>query len=388
MQVGLFLGNLPFVRSGILHIKSDNNGLQNMKFLTDFGMTLYMFALGLEMDPLVLFRIPKREAIVAYTGMFFTFVLTSCTASFLRYGMHPNIKFDLAFSIILSSTGSTLLTRVLTDLKIGKSDIGKFAISAAVYSELVTILIVCIGYIIFQPESNFQVRHRTPDQHEYFKGHGVIPLGVALVVQIILTLVAGPIILSWVNSANPHGKTFKGSHLVLSVAFTVSIGCISPLMGFSPVLSAFVTGVFLPREGRVSQFVVNKVNYFLTFVFYPYFAFWVRLEAQFGRFKFKMLGSWARLFGLFAVGTVGKIIGALISGLIFKFQWSDSIILALLLNVKGQLHIYLTIIAMKVCIFSFFFLFVELKFHKLIIMILPAYISKSIGHRQVSSGIH
>ncbi|KMT14847.1 hypothetical protein BVRB_3g065700 [Beta vulgaris subsp. vulgaris] len=344
--VGLFLGNLPIVRTGLLHVES-NDGLQNMKFLTDFGMTLYMFALGLEMDPLVLFRIPKKEAIVAYTGMFFTFILTSCTAPFLQYGVQSNIKFVLAFSIILSSTGSPLLTRVLTDLKIGKSDIGKFAISAAVYSELVTILIICIGYVIFQPENAFHVRSRKPDQHEYFKGHSVIPLAVALLIQIIITLVAGPIILSWVNSANPHGKTFKGSHLVLSVAFAVCIGCISPLLGFSPVLSAFITGVFLPREGRISQFIVNKVNYFLAFVFYPYFFVWVGLEAQFGRFEIRALGSWARLCGFFAVGTVSKIIGTVITGLIFGFHWPESIMLALLLNIKGHLHIYLTIIAMK-----------------------------------------
>ncbi|KAL2923328.1 Cation/H(+) antiporter 28 [Bienertia sinuspersici] len=343
--VGLFLGNLPLVRSGILHIES--YGLQNMKFLTDFGMTLYMFTLGLEMDPLVLFRIPKREAIVAYSGMFFTFILTSCTAPFLHYGVNGRVKFNLAFSIILSSTGSPLLTRVLTDLKIGKSDIGKFAISAAVYSELVTMLIICIGYVIFQPEYGFEVRRRRSDEHEYYKVHGAIPLGVALLVQVVITLVAGPIILSWVNAANPHGKTFKGSHLVLSVAFAVCIGCISPLMGFSPVLSAFVTGVFLPREGRISQFIVNKVNHFLAFVFYPYFFVWVGLEAQFNQFEIRTLGSWARLFGFFAVGTVGKIIGALSSGFFFDFHWPESIMLALLLNVKGHLHIYLTIIAMK-----------------------------------------
>ncbi|XP_074269636.1 cation/H(+) antiporter 28 [Silene latifolia] len=345
--VGLFLGNLPPVRELLKIDEEGNTGLQNMKFLIDFGMTIYMFALGLEMDPSVLFRVPKREAIVAYTGMFFTFILTCITTPYLHYATHSSIPFNLAFSIILSSTGSPLLTRVLTDLKIGKSDIGKFSIFAAVYSELVTILIICIGYVIFQPEHNFEIRKKDPEQHVNFKGHGAIPLGSALIVQIILTVIVGPIILGWVNGANPHGKTFKGSHLVLSVAFAVCIGCISPFFGFSPVLSAFVTGVFLPREGRISQFLVTKVNHFLTFMFYPFFFVWVGLEAEFGKFQFRWLGSWARLFGFFGVGTVGKIIGAVITGLIFEFHWPESISLALLLNVKGHLHLYLTIIAMK-----------------------------------------
>ncbi|XP_021738798.1 cation/H(+) antiporter 28-like [Chenopodium quinoa] len=343
--VGFSLANWTLVKSSLLHI--DDNKLKNMKFLTDFGMTIYMFALGLEMNPLVFFRIPKREVIFAYTVMIFTFIMTSGSAPFLHYGTNSNLKFYLAFSIMLSSTGSPLLTRVLTDLKIGKSNIGKFAISAAVYSELVTIFIICVGYVIFQAERGFRVRVREPDQHKYLKGHGVIPLGATLLVQIIITLIVGPRILHWVNNTNPHGKTFKGSHLVLSVAFVVCIGCISPLMGFTPVLSAFVTGAFLPREGRISQFFISKSNYFLTFVFYPFFFVWVGLEAQIGRFEFQTLGSWARLFGFFVVETVAKIIGALLSGLIFDIQWPESITLALLLNVKGHLHIYLTIIAMK-----------------------------------------
>uniref|UniRef100_A0A803LZE2 Cation/H+ exchanger transmembrane domain-containing protein n=1 Tax=Chenopodium quinoa TaxID=63459 RepID=A0A803LZE2_CHEQI len=321
-----------------------------MRFLTDFGMTLYMFALGLEMDPMVLFRIPKREAVVAYTGMLFTFILTYSLTPILKYAINSNIEFNVTLAILLSSTGSPLLTRVLTDLKIGKSEIGKFAISAAVYSELITILFICVGYVIFQPESGFQIRRRIlqrPDKHDLLHGPRLVPLAMSVLLQIIITLVAGPLILSWVNNANPYGKTLKGSHLVLSVAFAVFVGCISPLTGFSPVLSAFITGVFLPRQGRISQYIVSKVNYLLTFLFFPYFFVWVGSEAQFDRFEIRTLSSWEKLFGFFAVGTIGKVIGALLSGFLFGIQWRDSIMLASLLNVKGHLHMYLTIVAMK-----------------------------------------
>ncbi|XP_021740861.1 cation/H(+) antiporter 28-like [Chenopodium quinoa] len=73
----------------------------------------------------------------------------------------------------------------------------------------------------------------------------------------------------------------------------------------------------------------------------------VNMEAQFDRFQIRTLSSWAKLFGFFAVGTIGKITGALLSGFLFGIQWRDSIMLASLLNVKGHLHIYVAIIAMK-----------------------------------------
>ncbi|GMH20610.1 hypothetical protein Nepgr_022451 [Nepenthes gracilis] len=324
-------------------------GSRNMKFITDFGMICYMFALGLEMNPTLLLQLPTREAIYANVGMLTTFILACCTTPFLQYAS-PKVTskvFILALAMIMSSTGSPLLTRVLTDLKIGKSDIGQLAVAAAVHSELVATIVISIGYAIFLPENNFELRRRNMDHKKYFTKHAGIHIGISLAVQVIIAAGVGPIVMSRINCANPQGKALKGSHLVLSIAFVVVIGSISPFVGFSPVLSAFVTGVFLPRDGRISRFMISKVNYFLSFIFYPYFFVWVGLEAEFSKFEAGSLGCWARLFSFFIIGTVGKIVGAIVCGLIFAFNWQESIALGLLLNIKGHLHMYLAIIAMK-----------------------------------------
>ncbi|GAB4828070.1 hypothetical protein Ancab_034985 [Ancistrocladus abbreviatus] len=348
--VGLIIGNLGIVRKRFYE-RHDFTGSRNMKFIADFGMICYMFALGLEMNPSRLLQVPTREAIVAYSGMVSTFLLACFTTPFLGYEEgHVNSRmFTLALSMILCSTGSPLLTRVLTDLKIGRSDVGQLAVAAAVHSELVATLIISVGYAVIQPENNFRLRREgnNPQTKKYFEGNNCIHIAVSLALQVMVAAGIGPIVMSWINRANPQGKTLKGSHLVLSIAFVVIIGSISPFVGFSPVLSAFMTGVFLPREGRISKFMISKVNYFLSFIFYPYFFVWVGLEAEFGKFQGRSLGSWARLFCFFIIGTVGKIFGAFLSGLVFSFPWRESIALGLLLNVKGHLHMYLAIVAKK-----------------------------------------
>ncbi|GAB2289042.1 hypothetical protein Dimus_023344 [Dionaea muscipula] len=346
--VGLFLGNLGIVRKEFFE-KHNFTGSINMKFITDFGMICYMFALGLEMDPNSFLQVPRREAVFAYVGMFSTFILACFTTPFLHYAA-PQVTskvFIFALAVIISSTGSPLLTRVLTDLKIGKSDLGQLAVAAAVHSELVATLLISCGYAVFQPEHNFDFRRTDATLKKVYAGHSSSHVAITLAAQIIVAAGAGPFVMGWINHANPQGKTLKGSHLVLSIAFAVIIGSISTIVGFSPVLSAFITGVFLPREGRISRFMISKVNYFLSFIFYPYFFVWVGLEAEFGKFDASSLWCWTRLFCFFLIGTVGKMVGAIACGLIFSLEWRDSLALGLLLNVKGHLHMYLAIIAKK-----------------------------------------
>ena len=73
------------------------------------------------------------------------------------YFNHP-ISTSLSLSIILSGTASPLLTRLITDLKIGKSDIGKFVVSTGVQSDLVSTLLLALGFIVFDPMNGYKVR--------------------------------------------------------------------------------------------------------------------------------------------------------------------------------------------------------------------------------------
>ncbi|KAL2544973.1 cation/H(+) antiporter 28 [Forsythia ovata] len=103
--------------------------------------------------------IPLREAKVACSGVLTTFVIGCLLTPLLNVPETPNVTFNICVAVILSGTASPLLTRLITDLKIGKSDIGRFVVSAGVHSDLVSTLLICIGYIIFDPFNNFDYRN-------------------------------------------------------------------------------------------------------------------------------------------------------------------------------------------------------------------------------------
>nr|XP_004308675.2 PREDICTED: cation/H(+) antiporter 28 [Fragaria vesca subsp. vesca] len=328
--VGLVIGNIGFIR-GVLSQSSKHI----LRYLVEFGMIGYMLVLGIEMDPYVLLKLPTKDAKVAYVGMLSTFILACGITPFLHYTESFKIDFTLSLSMVLSSTASPVLTRIITSLKIGKSDIGQLVIATGMHSDFIATLLLSIGFVIWPVE----------DADKKSSLHRSLEMGIALLITAVFTAFVSPIFMNWVNNENPEGKPMKGSHLVLSMAFMAFAVACPSYFGYSSILSAFMAGIFLPREGRVSKWVIGKINYLLSTIYYPIFFFWMGYEAYFAEFQPLDWMTWARLFVVFAIATVGKVLGTVISGALLGFNWPESVALGLLLTTKGHFHIYLAIAA-------------------------------------------
>ncbi|KAK4803037.1 hypothetical protein SAY86_001240 [Trapa natans] len=329
--IGLILGNIGPVKKWAVTVPDALNSL------IYFGMVCYMFVLGLEMDPYVLFRWPTRAAKVAYAGMISTFILGSVITPFLRFFKTPSIMRTISLSTALCGTSSPVLTRIITSQKIGKSDIGQLVIAAGMHSDFVSSLVISVCYVAYYDSSS--------GMSESDRIKNAVIQGVALFIQSAITASISPFFLNWVNNENPEGKPLKGSHLILSVAFMAVLCSCSTLSGYSPILSAFMAGIFLPREGRVSKWALGKINYFLSTIFYPIFFFWMGYEADFRGFEPGHLLTWGRLFVLLLITIAGKLAGIIISGAILGFNWPESIMIGLLLTVKGHFHIFMAVMA-------------------------------------------
>lgn len=302
-------------------------------------MMCYMFALGIEMDPYALFKRPSKDIQVAWAGIITTFIIACCITPLLHYfsGQHI-VEFTLSLSTLLASTASPVLTRLITSLKIGKSDIGKLIIAAGMYSDFICSLLLSVGYISM-PLDTLCIGSKEKEGHitdAVIRFCGVLA-------QTLFTATVSPIFMNWVNNENPEGKPMKGSHLVLSIAFMVMSCACSKLYYYNPILSAFLTGVCFPREGRVSKWVLSKINYLLTTIFFPIFFLWMGYEADFRQFQPGDPGTWTRLFVPVVIVMVGKVAGIVVSGVILGFHWPESIAIGLLLTTKGHFHIYMAI---------------------------------------------
>ncbi|CAJ1958911.1 unnamed protein product [Sphenostylis stenocarpa] len=333
--VGLAVGNIGFVR-GLFEKFNLTFG-----FIIDFGMTCYMFTLGIEMDPYVLFAKPTRYTKIAVAGVVCTFVMAGLLTPIFKYFPDQNklLEFTLAFSTIISSTDSPVLTRLITQMKIGKSDIGKLIIGAGVHTDFLCCLMLSLGYILVpMPEYCHNLEGR-------LEANITIKVVCAVLVQVGFTAMVSPVLMKWVSNENPEGRPMKGPHLILSLAFMVLMCASTTMYYYNPILSAFLVGLCVPRDGRVSKWVITRINYMLTTIFFPIFFLWMGYESDIRNFESRHFATWIRLTLLLGVATGGKIIGTVIYGIMLGFRWPESVAIGMLLAIKGHLHIYL---AMKV----------------------------------------
>ncbi|CAN0864722.1 Cation/H(+) antiporter 28, partial [Linum grandiflorum] len=120
IAIGLIIGNIQWIRNAC-----DPKFIETLNFIAEFGMICHVFALGLEMNPNSIFKSPSQDAMIAYTGMISTILLVCGTVPFLMYtSKMANIGFTGTLAMALAGSGSPILTRIITNLKIGKSDIG------------------------------------------------------------------------------------------------------------------------------------------------------------------------------------------------------------------------------------------------------------------------
>ncbi|XP_071718806.1 cation/H(+) antiporter 28-like [Rutidosis leptorrhynchoides] len=328
--VGFCLSNLPFLRN---NFKDDAN--MALGYVAEFGIILHMFVMGLEIDPKIWFRLPIREVKMASASFVLTFLLGVFVTPMLHLSYEPSLEFDVFISLILAGTASPLLTRIVNDFKIGKSDIGRFLISTAVISDLISILMLTLIYIIFDPINGYAIR----------SGPEIGVMVAVIVGQQVLAAGVIPFLMRWVDSHNPPGKLMKGSHLIVSIASLVLVCSFSPLIAhFNMMLSVFLAGLAMPRDGRLSRLFCGKVKYFFGLLFFPAFMFWVGFEVDFSEFETGELLTWASIFFLFAIILVGKILGCVIIGVILGFHWPDSVSTGLLLSIKGHFHIFMAIL--------------------------------------------
>lgn len=107
------------------------------------------------MDLCVIFKPPAPYAIMAYVGMFSTFILAYTVTLYLHYSPKKSLHLNLALSILAAGNSSPVLTCVKTNLKIGKSDIGRLGTTVGVHTDMISTFFITLASLFSQKRRTF-----------------------------------------------------------------------------------------------------------------------------------------------------------------------------------------------------------------------------------------
>lgn len=314
-----FLGHFAPQWQGMLF---PHQSMEGLFLASQMGVMLYLFALGIELDPREL-RSPKALA-VSLSGMAIPFLLGIGCAAWLVHGHlsvpdKSPVAFALFVGVALSITAFPVLSRILTERGLEDSPVGRISLSAAalgdVFAWSALALVSTLGRGSWQDA--------VPDL-----------MGV-LVFVLVTVLVIRPLLARLIaaNGWNEHPTRGALSTLVL---WAMAAGLCTQLLGIHALFGAFLAGVVTPGNGPLRHYLCERLESFAGAVLLPLFFAYTGLRVQFA------LGSdvpWLAAFALLAAAVGGKIAGSALPVRLLGGSWRDGVRVGILMNTRGLMEL-------------------------------------------------
>lgn len=299
--------------------------------LSQIGLVLFMFIVGAEL------RMPHglRPQLVAASWVSVLSVALPMLLGFaITPALHPRFApegvafgpFALFMAASMAITAFPVMARILKERGMTHSAIGRLSLTSAALSDvLVWILLALVVAFIAS-------------------GNGLAVFAKTAAGLVVLTIVAFGVLrpaIAWLLARyepdhRPHGMTLAALLIGMFV-----FAAITQWLQLHEVFGAFLFGACLPRDDRLLETLVERLEHVAVIVLMPVFFALAGLNTT--PDAFAGAGGIALMLVLGAA-IVGKIVGGASGARIAGYGWRESLAVGSLMNARGMMEL----IVMKV----------------------------------------
>lgn len=309
-------------------------GILPVETFTHMGIMFYAFLRGLELNLDNIVQIRRKAISIAIAGIIFPMLIGMGFFALIHVfykepleflGMHKNHKINTAraylfWSLPLTITGFPVLARILADLKLLYTGLGRSSLTAAMISDIYGWGL----FIILIPFASNDVR-------------AIYTVLATIVFIIFCIFVLRPFLTQYIDQHvdnNDHDHSWDNSELmfVLMGAFVCSY--ITDALGTHAVVGAFVYGLILPH-GRLADLILEKVDDFVSGAIASLYVFRAALTVNL--VAVAQIKSWPLMVFTIFILSIPKVVSTLVATFFFGMTPGDGVGIGLLLNSKSVL---------------------------------------------------
>ncbi|XP_054801531.1 cation/H(+) antiporter 15-like [Prosopis cineraria] len=343
-------------------------GVLNIETYANVGLMCYVLLSGLEMNLDTFLRIRKKAISIAIAGiivpaaigaglfaMLRQFYEKSAVESHFREDEKYVIEAYLFWSLALIVTGFPVLARMLTDLKLLNTKLGKITLTTAMISD------TC-GWFLFVILIPFSSNGGKP----------VLSVLSTLLFILVCIFVVRPIINRYINYKTDT-DTWETSQLAGVLLLGVIVcSYITDAFGTHAIVGAFVYGLILPN-GKFADLVMAKVDDCASGIISSLFFFRIGLTVNL--LMVAPQKYWPLMALVIVLLFVPKVLSTLLATFFFNASARDGVGIGLLLNTKGVLAVIILNIAWDRKILSVVYFTIMLSAAFLMTILAPIFIS-------------
>ncbi|WP_028298407.1 cation:proton antiporter [Olivibacter sitiensis] len=301
------------------------SSLGNLGVMSQIGLILFMFVVGMELDLGILKNKAHEAVVVSHASIIFPFALGVVLAYFIYEQTAPEqvnfISYALFIGISMSITAFPVLARIVQERGLSKTKLGAMAITCAAADDITAWCILAAVIAIVKAGSLASAIY-------------TIMLSVLYVVA-MLKLVRPFLrrIGDLYSSKESLSKPIVGIFFVTLLISAWS----TEVIGIHALFGAFMAGVIMPANVNFRNIFIEKVEDLALVLLLPLFFVFTGLRTQIGLLNEP--GLWGLCFVFIAVAVVGKFVGSAIAARFVGQDWKGSLTIGALMNTRGLMEL-------------------------------------------------
>ena len=295
--------------------------LVHINTLSQFGLILFMYSIGMELDLTEVRRRMKDTILISHSGTILPFFCGMTLAYFVydkyAYETTPFLPFALFIGISMSVTAFPILARIIQEKKLTKSRLGTLTLASAANGDITAWCLLAAIMAVAQAGSMLSA---------------VFNILFTVVFLLFMFLVVRPFLRALGQLYHNKEVVSKGM-IAMMFLFLIMSAYLTEVLGLHALFGAFMAGVVMPENAKFRQLMTEKVEDVSLALFLPLFFVSTGLRTEIGLLNSPEL--WRLCFWFILVAVTSKIVGAYVPARFIGESRKDSLYIGALMNTRG-----------------------------------------------------
>jgi Kef-type K+ transport system membrane component KefB len=339
MLAGILLGPslLGWAASNLSAALFPASSLPALSALSQLGLLLFMFLIGLELDLKQLRELGRVAVVTSQASIVIPFLLGSVLALYLypRFA-DPKVNFAafvLFIGTAISITAFPVLARILTERDLLRTKVGALSITCAALNDVAAWCILA-GIVVLV---------RTSEQ--------TLPLWPMLLgvggYVLLMFAVAKPA-LQKLGARYARRQELTNEMLALILLTVLVSGWITEVLGIHALFGAFLTGLIMPRQTDLTHALWLRIEALIVVLLLPLYFALTGLRSSI----FLISGGWLICALIIGTAIAGKLGGSTLAARFTGLSWREATAVGILLNTRGMVELVILNIGLDLGIIS------------------------------------
>ena len=312
---------LPDMKEALFPLES----LGNLQLLSQIGLILFMFVIGMELDLKVLKNKANEAVVISHASIVIPFALGIGLSYYIYHQFAPAgvefLAFSLFMGIAMSITAFPVLARIVQERGIHKTRLGTIVITCAAADDITAWCILAVVIAIVKAGSFVS---------------SLYVIGLAILYVLMMLFVVKPF-LKRVGDLYAKKENIKKSVVAIFFMTLIVSSYLTEIIGIHALFGAFMMGAIMPDISKFRTIFIEKVEDVSVILLLPLFFVFTGLRTEIGLINEPYL--WKVTGFIILVAVAGKFFGSALAAKFVGQSWRDSLTIGALMNTRGLMEL-------------------------------------------------